>query len=135
MTGSSCSSPARPVADSQSSSRAPMLWGDVKPVVSVKELMRDLIDPVADHVFDAVSVIVTKDGTREKAPRTDEDWERIQIGGVSIAESAALLRIRRPFAPAGDVNNSVGPDAVELSPAQIAAKVERDPVEGNARVE
>ena len=112
-----------------------MLWGDVKPVVSVKELMRDLIDPVADNVFDAVSIIVTKDGTREKAPRTDEEWARIQMGGVGIAESAALLRIRRPFAPAGDVNHSAGPDAVELSPAQIAAKVERDPVEWNARVE
>ena len=93
-------------------------------------------DPIADNIFDAVSVIVTKGGEQEKVPKTDEDWQRIQTGAVGIAESAALLRIRRPFAPAGDLNNSVGPDAVELSPAQIAAKVEKDPVGSvNARVE
>lgn len=112
-----------------------MLWGDVKPAVSAKELMRDFIDPIADNVFDAVSVIVTKRGEQEKTPRSDEDWQRIQTGAVGIAEGAALLRIRRPFAPAGDLNNSVGPDAVELAPAQITAKVEKDPVEWNARVE
>ena len=140
VAGASCSSPAGSragpkSASAQASPQAPMLWGDVKPVVSVKELMRDLIDPIADNVFDAVSVITTKSGQQEKAPKTDEDWARVQLGGVGIAESAALLRIRRPFAPAGDLNNSVGPDAVELSPAQITAKIERDPVEWNARVE
>src|SRR5262249_37520141 len=34
-----------------------------------------------------------------------------------------------------DENNSQGPHPVELSPAQITAKVERDPVEWNARIE
>src|SRR5207244_1262163 len=68
-------------------------------------------------------------------PKTEEDWDKIRIGAVSLAESADLLRIRRPFTPPGDENDSTGPDAVELSPAQIAAKVERDPVEWNARVE
>ena len=68
-------------------------------------------------------------------PKTDEDWEKIQIGAVSLAEGAYLLKVPRPFAPPGDLNNSTGPDAVELSPAQITAKVERDPVEWNARIE
>jgi hypothetical protein len=113
----------------------PILWGDVKPVVSVKELMRDLIDPISDNIFDAVSVIVTKSGAQENAPKTDEDWQRIQTGAVGMAEGAELLRIRRPFAPAGDHNNSVGPDATELAPADITAKVEKDPVEWNARIE
>ena len=27
------------------------LWGDMKPVVSVKELMHDLIDPIADTMI------------------------------------------------------------------------------------
>jgi hypothetical protein len=139
--GSTCSPSSRSLSDSKSTSadtppvQAPMLWGDVKPAVSVKELMRDFIDPIADNVFDAVSVIITKGREQNKAPRTDADWQRIQMGGVGIAESAALLRIRRPFAPAGDLNNSVGPEAVELAPAQITAKVEKDPVEWNARVE
>jgi hypothetical protein len=114
---------------------APELWGDLKPVVSVKELMKYMIDPVADNIFDAVGSVVTKDGIVEREPKTDEDWEKIQVGAVSLAEGAYLLKVRRPFAPPGDLNNSTGPNAVELSPAQITAKVERDPVEWNARIE
>lgn len=111
------------------------LWGDMKPIVSVKELMRDMLDPLADNIFDSVYVIVDKNGIREKSPKTDEDWDKIRIGGVSMAEGAYLLKVRRPFTPPGDENNSTGPDAVELSPAQITAKVEKDPVEWNARIE
>jgi hypothetical protein len=112
----------------------PVLWGEMKPIVSVKELMRFMIDPLADNVFDAVSTVVTNKAV-EHMPVTEEDWEKIRIGGVSMAEGAYLLKVRRPFAPAGDVNNSAGPDAVELSPDQITAKVEKDPVEWNARIE
>jgi hypothetical protein len=94
-----------------------------------------MIDPVADNIFNAVGSTVTKRGVVDVEPRTDEDWDRIRIGAVSLAEGAYLLKIRRPFTPPGDENNSTGPDAVELSPAQITAKVELDPVEWNARIE
>src|SRR4051794_19827242 len=56
---------------------SPELWGDLKPIVSVKELMRDMLDPVADNIFDAVSVVITNQGTVEKTPKTEEDWEKI----------------------------------------------------------
>jgi cytochrome c556 len=97
--------------------------------------MKYVIDTVADNIFNAVGSRMTKSGVVDVEPRTDEDWEKIRIGAVSLAEAADLLKIRRPFAPAGDENNSAGPDAVELSPAQITAKVERDPVEWNARIQ
>jgi hypothetical protein len=111
------------------------LWGDMRPVVSVKELMHDLIDPIADNIFNAVSTVVTMQGTVETAPKTEEDWDKIRVGAVAMAEGAYLLKVRRPFAPAGDLNDSVGPDAVELSPDQITAKIDKDPVEWNARIE
>ena len=114
--------------------QAAALWGDLKPVVSVKELMKYMIDPVADNIFKAVGSTVTKDGIVDVEPKTAEDWDKIRIGAVSLAEGASLLKIRRPFTPPGDENNT-GPNAVELSPAQITAKVERDPVEWNARIE
>jgi len=107
----------------------------VKPVVSVKELMKYMIDPVADYIFNAVGSTLTKHGTVDVEPKTEEDWDKIRVGAISLAEAASLLKIRRPFTPPGDENNSTGPEAVELSPAQITAKVERDPVEWNARVE
>src|SRR5262245_56769986 len=111
------------------------LWGEMTPIVSVKELMRDLIDPLADNIFNAVSTVMTMEGTIETAPKTEEDWDKIRIGAVTMAEGAYLLKVRRPFAPDGDMNNSVGPDAAELSPDQITAKVDKDPVEWNARIE
>ena len=135
-------SPSSTASTSSGSSSAtgfvvtPQLWGEMKPVVSVKELMRDMLDPIADNIFDAIAVIVDRKGTVEHSPQTDEDWARVRVGGVTMAEGAYLLKIRtRPWAPPGDENNSTGPDAVELSPAQITAKVEKDPVEWNARIE
>src|SRR5690242_6222117 len=76
-----CSSPK-----AAATPRADPLWGDLKPVVSVKELMDDMIDPIADNIFNAVSIKQTAAGTVEKVPKTDEDWEKIRIGGVTLAE-------------------------------------------------
>ena len=111
------------------------LWGDLKPVVSVKELMRDMIDPASDYVFDSVAIVSSRKGMMETQPKTDADWEKIRIGAVTLAEGAYLLKIPRPFAPPGDENNSTGPDPEELSPAQIKAKLEADPVLWNAKIE
>jgi len=107
----------------------------MKPVVSVKELMRDTLDPISDNIFNAVATVVTEKGVVDTVPKTDEDWDKIRIGAVTLAEGAYLLKVPRPFAPPGYENNSTGPNPVELSPAQITAKVERDPVEWNARIE
>jgi hypothetical protein len=111
------------------------LWGDMTPVVSAKELMKYMIDPAADNIFEAVGTTFTKRGAVDREPKTDHDWDKVRIGAVSLAEGAYLLKIRRPFTPPGVENNSTGPEAVELSSAQITAKVERDPVEWNARIE
>jgi len=111
------------------------LWGELKPVVSVKELMRDMLDPASDYVFESVKTQVTKDGVIETEPKTDADWEKVRIGAVTLAEGAYLLKIPRPFAPPGDENNSAGPNASELSPAQIKAKLEADLVLWNAKIE
>jgi hypothetical protein len=115
--------------------RPQALWGDLTPIVSVKELMRDLIDPLADNIFDAVGTVITTTGRVETAPKTDADWDKIRVGAVSLAEGIYLLKIPRPFAPPGDENNSSGPDAAELSPAQIKARLEADPVLWNAKIE
>jgi hypothetical protein len=114
---------------------APRLWGDLKPIVSVKELMRYLIDPLSDNIFNAVGTVTTRRGSVETMPRTEEDWEKVRIGAVALIEGIYLLKIPRPFAPPGDENNSTGPNPPELSPAQIKAKLEADPVLWNAKIE
>ena len=132
VIGSQCSksAPSPPHADAPA-----RLIGDMKAVVSVKELMASMIDPVADNIFDAVWWETTKSGSIEHRPRSEEDWEKIRIGAVTIAEGIYLLKVPRPFAPPGDVNDSIGPNAPELSPAQIQAKLEKDPVLWEAKIE
>jgi hypothetical protein len=107
----------------------------MKAVVSVKELMRFTIDPLADNIFDAVTWDITRKGIVETKPKSEEDWEKVKIGAVTLAEAVYLLKVPRPFAPEGDVNHSTGPNPPELSPAQIKAKVDKDPVLWDAKIE
>jgi len=125
---SACSSPG-PAA--KPAPAAPVMT----PVVSVKELMRYTIDPIADNIFDAVTYDASTTGVVETVPTTDEDWEKVKIGAVSLAEAVYLLKVPRPWAPPGDVNNSTGPNPPELSPAQIQAKLDKDPVLWDAKIE
>src|SRR4029077_18328102 len=89
------------------------LTAAMKPVVSVKELMRFDIDPASDFIFDAVQYDATLKGARDIYPKTDEDWEKVKIGAVSLAENVYRLKIKRPWTPKGDVNNSTGPNPPE----------------------
>ncbi len=127
----SACSPSKPAPPAAAAPAAPVM----KPVVSVKELMRFDIDPVADNIFDAVQYDATLKGVVDTSPKTDEDWEKVKTGAVSLAENIYLLKVRRPWAPKGDVNNSTGPNPPELSPDQIEAKYLKDPVLWDAKIE
>jgi hypothetical protein len=142
----SCSTkPTAPTAPAQQAVNTPQnvqktltgepLLGPMKPVVSVKELMRYTIDPLADNIFDAVTWDISKKGVVHVEPKTDDDWEKVRIGAITLAEGVYLLKVPRPFAPPGDVNNSTGPNPPELSPAQIKAKLDKDPVLWEAKIE
>jgi hypothetical protein len=114
----------------------PPLIGDMKGVVSVKELMAHMIDPIADNIFDAVHWTITKRGTDYVRPQDDDDWEKVRVGAVTLAEGIYLLKVPRPTEPAGYINPfSVGPDAPEQTPEQIQAMIDKDPVLWNAKIE
>ena len=99
---------------------------ELRTVVSIKELMENIIDPLADYVFDAVGTDVTAKGVVETRPVTDDDWAKVRPGAVTLAEGTNLLKMVRPVAPPGDKNRSAGPNAPELSPEPIQAKIDRD---------
>ena len=140
VLGAACSAPApgdtaSPAAASTPAPSADNLLSSLQTTVSVKELMHGLFDPASDFIFLGAGSEVTKDGIREWKPETDEDWEKVRLGAMVMAEGSQLLRVHRSWAPAGDVNNSEGPDAPELSPDQIEAKVNQDPVLWDAKVQ
>src|SRR5207302_8185986 len=96
---------------------------------------RYTIDPLADNIFDAVTWDISKKGVVHVEPKTDDDWERVRVGAITLAEGIYLLKVPRPFAPPGDVNNSLGPNAPELSPTQIKAKIDKDAVLWIAKIQ
>ena len=133
LLGSSCVK-SETVPAPAASAASPALWGEMKPVVSVKELMADLIDPASDNVFNAVSTTIGPKGIVEVEPRTDEDWARVRSGAVTLAEGISLLKIPRPIAPPND-RSTLDADNSELPPDQIRAKILADPVLWNAKIE
>jgi len=127
-----CSSPPPPSSKAPSS-EDPSLWGVLTPIVSVQEMMHDLIAPAADTLFGSVRIVVDKpNGTVELGPKTDADWEKIRSAAVTLGEGVSLLKVRRPMVPADDRNPR---DATQLTPDQILAKLRRDPVLWDARIQ
>jgi cytochrome c556 len=109
-----------------SNAAPPASQSDLKAYVSIKELMENIIDPIADNIFDAVSSDISAKGVVDTRPTTDEDWAKVRIGAITLAEGTNLLKMVRPVAPPGDKNNSGGPNAPELSPEAIQSKIDGD---------
>jgi hypothetical protein len=109
------------------------LWGTLTPIVSVQELMHDLIEPAAKTLFTSVRVVIDKPhGTVEYGPKTDADWEKIRSAAVTLGEGVYLLKVARPIVPADDRDPR---DATELTPPEILKKLQRDPVLWEARIQ
>ena len=72
-----------------------------RPTATVEEIMRGLIDPSADAIWDAVVTDATAGGIVETRPETTDDWAALRHHAVMIAEATNLLIVegRRIAAP------------------------------------
>jgi hypothetical protein len=96
-------------------------------LLSVRELMELVIDPVADYIFDAAVFDASTTGTVATQPVSDDDWLKVERGAWQIAESSHLLKMPRRVAPVGTERVNVpGKPAPELSTAEIQAKIDGD---------
>ena len=117
VAGARCASPDR---------TPPPPAADLQPVLTIKELMEDIVDPVSDDVFDAVTVDATPQGVVEKKPVNDDDWLKVERAALTLAESSNLLKMKRHAAPAGVPSHQAAQGGPELPPAEIEARIERD---------
>lgn len=69
--------------------------------VSVKDLMANILDPNADVVWESVGTIVTKEGTFDRAPATDDEWNQIKASAITLVEAGNSLLL-----PARSGNNA-----------------------------
>jgi len=100
---------------------------DYELIGTVHDIMEGIVDPSSDVLFDAVATDITAAGVNEKRPQTDEEWAKVESNALMLAEAANLLKMPgRKAASPGDKTKSEGPDAPELTPEEIQAKIDGD---------
>ena len=106
---------------------------DVKPTLTIRELMTHFIDPTADFVFDAVVYDSSTAGANHTVPVSDDDWAKVERGAWQLAESANLLMIPRKAEPPNTPGIALRPGerAPELSGEEIEAKIDGDRAKWN----
>jgi len=62
-------------------------------ILDLKQFMKLVIDPATDGVWDSVKTIVTKKGTEEIRPKTDEQWAAVVSSAATVAEASNLLML------------------------------------------
>jgi len=93
--------------------------------------MKGIIDPNATAVWDSVGAESTAaGGVVDKAPGTPEEWARVEHQALVLAEAANLLVTPgRHMSRPEEANAKSQPDAPELTPTQIEAKIAQAPAE------
>ena len=60
--------------------------------VPMHDLMESMFDPTADVIWESVGTIVTAEGTFDKAPQTDEEWDVVRAAAHSPPWEARVNR-------------------------------------------
>ena len=99
----------------------------IAPVGTVKQIMKGIVDPSSAAIWDAVSTESGPKGDIEKAPKTDEEWAKLEGQALTLAEVGNLLKMPgRQVAKPEEGNSKSQPDAPELTPVQIEEKINKD---------
>jgi len=61
------------------------------PVATIQQIMRGIVGPSANIVFESVSTTVSAAGIEEKAPKTESEWFEVGSSAAALIESANLL--------------------------------------------
>ena len=99
--------------------------GKFQVTATIKDIMDSMVDPSADYLWESVATIVTKAGTEERRPRTDEDWKKVRRAAVTLVEATNLIVMDgRKVARPGEKSENPG---IELSPEAIRRVMDDDP--------
>jgi hypothetical protein len=117
-----CSSPQTQTAAPAAKPAAPA--PDYRLTGTIKDIMDGVVDPSADYLWDSVATIVTRKGTEERRPRTDEDWKNVRRRAIALAEAPNLLMMEgRKVAKPGEKSENPG---IELGPEDIQQILDGD---------
>jgi len=92
---------------------------------TIKDIMDSMVDPSADFLWESVATIVTRKGTEERRPRTDDEWKAVRRAAITLMEATNLLIMDgRAVAKPGEKSENPG---IELSPEAIRRVMDDDP--------
>lgn len=96
----------------------------VRPVATVDQVMDAIVIPSSQAIFDAV---VYENGELVTAPRSDDDWFRLQMHAIALAEAGNLLLL--PTRNKGEADwvsfsHALTDEAIAVSKAAEAKDVE-----------
>jgi hypothetical protein len=61
------------------------------PVATTRELMDGIVIPYSQAIFDAVAY---ENAQLTRAPRNDDEWHRLKVQALAVAEAGNLLQMR-----------------------------------------
>ena len=96
---------------------------EYKPTSTVREVMRSIVDPSSDALWDSVEIVATVEGTVHKMPKSDEEWAVLRRSAVTLVEAGNLLLIpgrlvARPGEQAGDPRSDLNPEEIDTKRRQ-----------------
>jgi hypothetical protein len=62
------------------------------PAESLRQLMKDKVDPASKVYFDAVRYISDESGSHDIVPRTDAEWEKVRQAAADLQDYGKLLQ-------------------------------------------
>ena len=71
----------------------------MKPVATVDQIMDAIVIPSSQAIFDAV---VYENGALVQSPKSDDDWFRLQMHALAVAEAGNLLQMPPRAKDSGD---------------------------------
>ena len=111
-----------------------LLWAGVvwaaRGPATIKDIMHSMVDPSGDFLFQSVQTIADDHGVREKAPRTDAQWEDVRQHLTVLVEAQDLLTGGRMAARPRD--RSKNPQ-VENEPEEVQQLIDSNRADFNWR--
>ena len=71
---------------------APIFLGLAMQRSGPREIMASMVDPAANFIWRSVSTTVTAQGTEEKAPQNESEWNDLRSAANLLAEGGRLLK-------------------------------------------
>lgn len=114
----SCSSSADRAAENAEG------YGRFQVTATVEEVMRSIIDPAADAVWDSVVIVSNESGIQTTQPETDEDWLTLRRHAITLVEASNLLLMDGRAVAAPESRSEL--PGIDLEPDEIEALLAAD---------